>query len=607
MAPAASSSAALQRVLECAAGADVQPMLMGLGAQVLLNAAHGAVRVEDFDLNNEEAKFLIQKLSVFKAAPGPPRPSKRHALPEPTAPDPAPPPPPPPGPPPCAYRRLSIPAAAQPPGSWNTQAASDKKSTPAQKLSLETALSNIRKYAREPEGSRVLQSAWQSAAKDTQMTIVDAVLNDNDMISLCRDAHANYLVQKLFEGTLIDDERATLFAKKLEGQAIALANHKHGCRVLQTAMQHLPADLLTRLIQEMLDGGCLTECIGDPNGNHVVQRLVQMLTPDLASSFIAYCSDTAGQITTNEYGCRIIQRLIEKCEELDMMYELGPVLDMIVSGAGEFAIHPHANYVLQCALEHGRAEDKVKIIEHMCENVAELACNKYSSNVIEKCFKIHVDAEEVADARSALVHRVVGGAPDDGDSLIPAIAQDKFGGFVIRSVINHVIAHGLADLEARIRGVAEKVTGPGKDRIMAALNGEEQPATAPKRETKGSKHEKQWVSKDGGGGWSNDLKPPYKMFVGGLPHECDEQVLGDYFGSYGDITQVLANRGFGFVTFSSADALGQALADYDEHTIAGKWVEVKQHQEKKNSQGWKGKREGEAQSDGQSKRAKPWQ
>mmetsp|Transcript_52286 Transcript_52286/g.122420 ORF Transcript_52286/g.122420 Transcript_52286/m.122420 type:complete len:197 (-) Transcript_52286:130-720(-) len=74
-----------------------------------------------------------------------------------------------------------------------------------------------------------------------------------------------------------------------------------------------------------------------------------------------------------------------------------------------------------------------------------------------------------------------------------------------------------------------------------------------------------------------------KIFVGGLPQSCPDDVLSNYFMQYGNITDCVVmkdretgnSRGFGFVTFDSSDAVDMVMSQYDDHKINDKWVEVK--------------------------------
>lgn len=69
-----------------------------------------------------------------------------------------------------------------------------------------------------------------------------------------------------------------------------------------------------------------------------------------------------------------------------------------------------------------------------------------------------------------------------------------------------------------------------------------------------------------------------KLFVGGISRDTTDVTLRDHFTKYGDVSSsIIAKdrlsggpRGFGFVTFSDASSVDQALRDH--HVIAGRAV-----------------------------------
>ncbi|XP_040273471.1 DAZ-associated protein 1 isoform X1 [Bufo bufo] len=73
-----------------------------------------------------------------------------------------------------------------------------------------------------------------------------------------------------------------------------------------------------------------------------------------------------------------------------------------------------------------------------------------------------------------------------------------------------------------------------------------------------------------------------KVFVGGIPHNCAEAELREYFKRFGVVTEVVMiydaekqrPRGFGFITFEDEQSVDQAV-NMHFHDIMGKKVEVK--------------------------------
>ncbi|XP_062868614.1 DAZ-associated protein 1 isoform X3 [Trichomycterus rosablanca] len=89
-------------------------------------------------------------------------------------------------------------------------------------------------------------------------------------------------------------------------------------------------------------------------------------------------------------------------------------------------------------------------------------------------------------------------------------------------------------------------------------------------------------TKDGWKGGKGDSNKSKKIFVGGIPHNCGEPELRDYFNRFGVVTEVVMiydaekqrPRGFGFITFEAEQSVDQAV-NMHFHDIMGKKVEVK--------------------------------
>jgi len=90
--------------------------------------------------------------------------------------------------------------------------------------------------------------------------------------------------------------------------------------------------------------------------------------------------------------------------------------------------------------------------------------------------------------------------------------------------------------------------------------------------------------RDAGGGRGGDSGVRTdKVFVGGLPQDCPDDKIRNYFEAYGVIVDAVVmkdretgrSRGFGFVQFDNPAPVEKVMEDYSIHKIEGKWVEVK--------------------------------
>lgn len=90
-------------------------------------------------------------------------------------------------------------------------------------------------------------------------------------------------------------------------------------------------------------------------------------------------------------------------------------------------------------------------------------------------------------------------------------------------------------------------------------------------------------TRSGGGGAPGSGPATDKVFVGGLPQDCSDAKVRDYFSTYGTIVDAVVmkdretgrSRGFGFVQYDNTASVDKVIAEYPDHKLEGKWVEVK--------------------------------
>ena len=88
-------------------------------------------------------------------------------------------------------------------------------------------------------GYRFIQQKLEHASLTEKALIFNEILSA--AYSLMMDVFGNYVIQKFFEfGTT--DQKQTL-AQRVRGHVLALALHMYGCRVIQKALESIPADM----------------------------------------------------------------------------------------------------------------------------------------------------------------------------------------------------------------------------------------------------------------------------------------------------------------------------------------------------------------------------
>merc|ERR1712113_1095151 len=166
------------------------------------------------------------------------------------------------------------------------------------------------------------------------------------------------------------------------------------------------------------------------------------------------------------YGCRVLQRLFERCPP----EQLSTLLARILNGLEKLSTDRHGNYVVQCILDHGRAEDKKRIIALICRDFVSFAKNKVSSNVVEKCFAaatVGEDAEDLVESREKLYRTVL--SDNDHDGPLRVLVNDKFGNYTVQCVIKHSRGQDREILRQRIKDMEPELRTPTGKHILACL------------------------------------------------------------------------------------------------------------------------------------------
>jgi pumilio RNA-binding family len=61
--------------------------------------------------------------------------------------------------------------------------------------------------------------------------------------------------------------------------------------------------------------GNIMKCVKDQNGNHVIQKCIEKVPPHLIQSIVETFYGQVFHLATHPYGCRVIQRILEYCDE----------------------------------------------------------------------------------------------------------------------------------------------------------------------------------------------------------------------------------------------------------------------------------------------------
>jgi mRNA-binding protein PUF3 len=179
-------------------------------------------------------------------------------------------------------------------------------------------------------------------------------------------------------------------------------------------------------VSELNVEGRVIKCVKDQNGNHVIQKAIEVIP----SRYIQFIYDAIlGSIldhTTHPYGCRVVQRMLEKNDadlKAKVLLELGSCRPDVITDQ-------YGNYVAQHVIAHGDYESRNRMICLVLNDIHRYSTHKFASNVVEKCI-----AHGSIEQQRTITRTIVEGEGKEGkgkDESLLEYVKCPFGNYVIR-------------------------------------------------------------------------------------------------------------------------------------------------------------------------------
>jgi len=321
-------------------------------------------------------------------------------------------------------------------------------------VALEQLGGEIYALCKDQHGCRYLQKKLEDRNPE-QVHMIWLETNQH-VIELMTDPFGNYLCQKLLE--YCNDEERTVLIENASHDLVRIALNQHGTRALQKMIEFIstPGQIQTNI-------GALryrvVELIQDLNGNHVIQKCLNKLSP-MDAQFIF---DAVGQhcvdVGTHRHGCCVLQRCIDHASGEQKAW----LIRQISNNAYVLVQDPFGNYVVQYILDLNEPIFTEPLVAMFQGRVGQLSKQKFSSNVIEKCLRC---AQE--PSKDMLIEEML--QPNELDRLL----RDSFANYVIQTALDYANPAMKTRLIEAIRPYLPAIrTTPYGRRIQAKIQGNE--------------------------------------------------------------------------------------------------------------------------------------
>ncbi|KAJ6850913.1 pumilio-like protein 1-like [Iris pallida] len=293
------------------------------------------------------------------------------------------------------------------------------KSNKIKSYELSDISGHVVEFSADQYGSRFIQQKLETATTEEKDMVYDEIMPQ--AFSLMTDVFGNYVIQKFFEHGSAAQRRE--LADQLTGHVLTLSLQMYGCRVIQKAIEVVDLDQQTKMVAEL--DGHIMRCVRDQNGNHVIQKCIECIPQDAIQFIVSSFYDQVVLLSTHPYGCRVIQRVLEHCDDPKTQQIM---MDEILPSVCMLAQDQYGNYVVQHVLEHGKPHERTIIIKKLAGQIVQMSQQKFASNVVEKCLTFGGPIE-----RQILVNEMLGST--DENEPLQAMMKDQFANYVVQKVL----------------------------------------------------------------------------------------------------------------------------------------------------------------------------
>ena len=225
----------------------------------------------------------------------------------------------------------------------------------------------------------------------------------------------NYFIKKIFH--YLSENKLLQFIAIIFPVIQTVATNLYGTRVLQDLIDFLKSDkLLSAFVKIMVP--YISIFVNDSNAVHIIYKLINIDNNLIENIHEAFCNQIL-DIATNKKGCTFLKKYMEIMNENKIKNIIKAIEDNLVS----IITDQYGNYCIQFIILFQNQNIKINIIEQIAKNICFYSNQKFSSNVVEKCFEDNLIKDKVI--KELLI-----------EENFHTILLDNFGNYVVQKAIS---------------------------------------------------------------------------------------------------------------------------------------------------------------------------
>lgn len=316
-------------------------------------------------------------------------------------------------------------------------------------LSLQEIISQdfAMEMAMDQDGSRFFQKAFPHATATEKTQLFESLRPH--VLSLTNHVFGNWVIQLFFDYG--NEDHMCAVVESFRGSVLSICMNAYGCRVIQKTIRSCPEYLQELILNELK--GHVAQCIVDTNAHHVIEKCIVDAKSHITHFIVEEIAPMTLTFACHSYGCQIIERILFN---FDLTKDgnhtddphLAHMISEIARNCVDLSLHKFGNYIVQDIIVRVSENIKDVMIKKLWDSIGILSCDKYASNVVEKCLR------NASGKRSRkLFRKMMNGEVADG--VIVNMIEDKFGNYVIQTLYTCLSAEDAVKFHERITSICD--------------------------------------------------------------------------------------------------------------------------------------------------------
>ena len=279
---------------------------------------------------------------------------------------------------------------------------------------------------KDQKGSKLLQKKIDEKSPEFLYKLYDQI--KNNLFDIMTDQYGNYVIQKLVDNC--DKKLISTMLQKLSQNVNSktlyeISINNYGTRPLQKMFENLSSSMTQQDINIILNftKGNVQNLIKDINGNRVIQSIIlNVKNKEVLTPIYKEMAENINEIIKTKSGCCVFAKVLTNIIEND----LNNIVDIIINNFNQLINDEFGNISLKRIIKLNHENYNEKIYNCIKDNIIQLSCQKFSSNVIEACI------DNTTSLKKKTIEKLI-----DNENNIHDLILDQFGNYIVQNALQN--------------------------------------------------------------------------------------------------------------------------------------------------------------------------